>query len=67
MGAFLPIFKIIPHWHSGWRQKMKRILFIFLSVFCISLLTACSEQTNETDNNQIKKMLHRMVIVKHPM
>ncbi|MEH7181333.1 YusW family protein [Neobacillus vireti] len=34
---------------------MERILFIFLSVFCISLLTACSEQTNETDNNTDQK------------
>lgn len=56
MGAFLPIFKIIPHWHSGWRQKMKQILFIFLSVFCISLLTACGKQTNETDNTDQKNV-----------
>ena len=34
---------------------MKRILFIFLSVFCISLLTACGKQTNETDNNTDQK------------
>ncbi|MBY0123779.1 YusW family protein [Bacillus sp. S/N-304-OC-R1] len=29
---------------------MKRILFIFSSVFCITLLIACGGQTNETDN-----------------
>lgn len=34
---------------------MKRILFIFLSVFCIALLTACGDQTNETDNNTNQK------------
>jgi len=34
---------------------MKQILFIFLSVFCISSLTACGEQTNETDNNTDQK------------
>src|SRR3954452_18092244 len=55
MGAFLSAFRITTHWHSIWRRKMKRILFIFLSVFCISLLTACSKQTNETDNNTDQK------------
>ncbi|SDN64940.1 YusW family protein [Bacillus sp. OK048] len=34
---------------------MKRILYIFLSVFCIVLLTACGDQTNETDNNTDQK------------
>ena len=34
---------------------MKQILFIFLTVLCISLLTACGNQTNETDNNKDQK------------
>ena len=35
---------------------MKQILFISLSVFCISLLTACGRQTNETDNTDQKNV-----------
>ncbi|GHI00080.1 YusW family protein [Neobacillus kokaensis] len=43
---------------------MNRILLIFLSVFCIALLTACGGRTTETDNNTDRNNIAQNDIVK---
>jgi hypothetical protein len=54
--ALYCLVKITVQGNSEWRRKMKQILFISLSVFCIALLTACGGQTNETDNTVQKNV-----------